>query len=66
MDERVGGEWVSRLRSPIAWDEVRFVEADHIGLTSHPGFTNGLLYTLLEQPRLPKVRTGQGPAALGD
>lgn len=66
MDERLGGGWVSRLRSPIAWDEVRFVEADHIGLTSHPGFTNGLLYTLLEEPRFPKVRTGKVSPALGN
>lgn len=51
MDEREGGEWRARLRTPIGWTRVQFVAADHIGLTDHPVFVDGLLYELLERPR---------------
>lgn len=50
MDEREGGEWRPRLRSPIAWDQVRFLPEDHLGVTTSPVFTNDLLYLLLESP----------------
>ncbi|MFM9996986.1 MAG: esterase/lipase family protein [Phycisphaerales bacterium] len=51
MDERLGGDWQPRLRTPIRWSEVGFIPADHIALTRHPIFVDGLLYTLLERPR---------------
>ncbi len=51
MDERIGGRFEARLRSPVRWSQVQFIGADHIALTSHPSFVNALLYTLLEKPR---------------
>lgn len=51
MDERVGAEFSARLRTPIRWDHVQFIAADHISLTSQPAFIDGLLYELLESPR---------------
>jgi pimeloyl-ACP methyl ester carboxylesterase len=53
MDERLGddAEYTPRLRSPIRWTRVQFVPADHLELTEHPAFVNGLLYELLEKPR---------------
>lgn len=51
MDERIGGPYVPRLRSPARFDSVLFLAADHLGLTRDPLFTNFVLYTLLEQPR---------------
>jgi len=51
MDERLGGEYLPRLRSPIRFETVQFLTADHLGLTKDPLFTNFVLYTLLERPR---------------
>jgi len=51
MDERVGGPYMPRLRSPVRWDSVQFIPADHIGLTSDPAFSDNVLYELLERPR---------------
>lgn len=51
MDERLAGDFQPRLRTPIAWDHVQFISADHITLTEHPAFVDGLLYELLEKPR---------------
>ncbi|MEN0021503.1 MAG: hypothetical protein AAF747_11550, partial [Planctomycetota bacterium] len=51
MDERVGGEWSPRLRSPIAWRDVTFLPEDHLGLTKSEAFANNVLYKLLEKPR---------------
>jgi pimeloyl-ACP methyl ester carboxylesterase len=51
MDERVGGSFKPRLRSPVRWDRVQFIAADHIALTEHGAFVDGLLYELLERPR---------------
>jgi hypothetical protein len=51
MDERLGGEWSSRLRSPIHWHEVLLLFRDHLDLTRDPTFTNNLLFWLLEEPR---------------
>ena len=52
MDERLGGQWTPRLRTPIAFTSVRFIFADHLGLTKDPAFTDNMLYLLLEAPRL--------------
>ncbi len=51
MDERVGGEWVVGLQSPIAWERVQFINEEHLGLTSAPEFTDNLLYLMLDSPR---------------
>ena len=61
MDERLAGEWTSRLRSPIEWTEVLLLFRDHLALTKDPTFTNNLLFWLLEAPR----RSGGSAAALG-
>lgn len=60
MDERVGGAFTPRLSTPIRWDKVQFVPADHLGLTEHDSFVDGLLYTLLEQPRASQNRREAG------
>lgn len=36
------------LKSPIRWDRVLFLFADHLGLTRDPAFIDNLLYYLLE------------------
>lgn len=53
MDEResVGVRWSPRLISPIKWSSVNFLASDHLGLTSDPGFTDNVLFLLLEAPR---------------
>lgn len=52
MDERAGGTpWRPSLVSPIAWEGVNFIEADHIGLTSDASFADNVLLLLLEDPR---------------
>lgn len=53
VDERLGssGPIEARLRTPILWDRVLFIPADHLGLTSHPMFVDHLLFELLERPR---------------
>jgi len=51
MDERVGGEWQTRLVSPIAWQQVVFLTSSHIELTQDPAFIDNLLFTLMEAPR---------------
>lgn len=53
MDERhsEGVKWSPRLISPVKWDSVNFLFASHLGLTSDPGFTDNILFLLLESPR---------------
>jgi pimeloyl-ACP methyl ester carboxylesterase len=53
MDERqsAGVAWSPRLVSPIKWNSVNFLFADHLGLTSDPGFTDNILFLLLESSR---------------
>lgn len=50
MDERRGGEWRPRLRSPIQWYRTMFLFEDHLGLTSSPVFSDNVLFSLLEEP----------------
>lgn len=50
MDERLGTGYMPNLRSPIDWDRVQFINADHLGLTRDVGFVDNLLYLLLEDP----------------
>ena len=51
MDERLGGDWSPRLRTPISWRGVQFLFTDHLGLTKDPAFSDNVLYLLLEQPK---------------
>ncbi len=53
MDERDSAsvKWSPRLISPIKWSSVNFLFADHLGLTSDPGFTDNVLFLLLESAR---------------
>jgi len=53
MDERTGGPYVPRLRTPVGWSSVLFLPASHIGLTKHPSFSNFVLFLLLEKPEPP-------------
>ena len=50
MDERVGGEWLPTLVSPIHWSSVQFLFADHLGMTKDPAFSDNVLHLLLEAP----------------
>jgi hypothetical protein len=51
LDERAGGSWSPGLVSPIDRTRVNFLFTDHLGLTRDPGFTDNLLFLLLEAPR---------------
>ncbi|MEM1072390.1 MAG: hypothetical protein AAGH71_06185 [Planctomycetota bacterium] len=51
MDERTWRRETPRVLTPIRWDAVTFVPADHMMLTRHPTFVNNALYMLLEKPR---------------
>lgn len=51
LDERVGSGYKPFVQTPIQWDQVHFIPADHIGLTSDPSFSNNVLYELIERPR---------------
>ena len=51
LDERVGGHWQPRLKTPIAWSGVQFLFSDHLGMTADPAFSDNVLYLLLEGPQ---------------
>jgi hypothetical protein len=51
LDERVGQPWTPGLASPIAWSSVTFLFSDHLALTQDLGFTDNLLFRLLDSPR---------------
>ena len=51
LDERVGQTWTPGLASPIAWSSVTFLFSDHLALTQDLGFTDNLLFRLLDSPR---------------
>jgi len=48
LDERVGGVWAPALRTPIGWRQLHFLFTDHLGLTRDPGFSDNVLFLLLE------------------
>ncbi len=50
LDERAGAPRTTRLRTPIDWQSITFLAADHLGMTRDPAFTDNLLYMLLEKP----------------
>ena len=51
LDERVGQTWQPRMISPISWQQVFFLFSDHLGLTRDAGFSDNVLYVLLEGAR---------------
>ena len=59
MDERIGGTWSPNLRSPIDWTDVMFLFSDHLGMTKDPGFSDNVLYLLLEDPRGSGISEGR-------
>lgn len=50
LDRRTPTEAGQRLKSPISWDSVQFIFADHIRMTSDPAFVDNVLHLLLEKP----------------
>jgi hypothetical protein len=50
LDERVGGQWVPRIVSPLKWDSIMFLSSDHLGLTRDPIATRNILHLLYEKP----------------
>lgn len=50
LDERLATGWQPRLKTPIDWSSVHFMFRDHLGMTQDPGFTDNVLYILLERP----------------
>jgi pimeloyl-ACP methyl ester carboxylesterase len=52
MDERVGSDaWALGVETPLAWSDVTFIFADHLGLTRDSTFSDNVLWRLLEAPR---------------
>jgi hypothetical protein len=51
MDERSTANWKPQLISPIQWKQIHFLFTDHLGLTQDAGFTDNVLYLLLESPQ---------------
>ncbi len=49
MDERLGGDWLPTLVSPIKWTQVLFLFTEHIEMTKDPAFTDNILFFLFEQ-----------------
>ncbi|MBM80706.1 MAG: hypothetical protein CMJ78_08950 [Planctomycetaceae bacterium] len=67
MDERQSDPrpWKPPIRSPISWSSVNFLFSDHLGLTNNPGFTDNVLFLLLESPRkIPVPQRYEGFAKL--
>ncbi|MEM6551534.1 MAG: hypothetical protein AAF750_05345 [Planctomycetota bacterium] len=48
------------VRSPIDWAAVHFLFTDHLGLTRDPGFTDNVLYLLLDAPPPGRAPVGEG------
>jgi hypothetical protein len=49
MDERLTGEWSPGLVSPVHWSQVTFIFRKHLAMTKDPGFTDTVLFILLER-----------------
>ena len=49
MDERLAGEWSPGLVSPVDWTQVTFIFRKHLRMTNDPGFTDNVLFILLER-----------------
>jgi hypothetical protein len=57
LDERVGSAWTRGLASPITWSSITFLFSDHLALTQDLGFTDNLLFRLLDSAA---IRAGPG------
>ncbi len=51
-DQRTDDDWTPMLDSPLDYSFALFLPEGHKDLTSHPTFTDNILYWLLEHPRL--------------
>ena len=52
LDERVGrSDWTRQLQTPIDFRSVYLLFTDHLKMTSDSGFSDNVLYLLLEDPR---------------
>jgi len=49
-DRRTEQDWSPTLKTPIFFDDVRFLFEDHFGLTRDADFTDNTLFLLLEDP----------------
>jgi hypothetical protein len=54
QDEREDGDWTGRLRSPLRWHSVTFVNGSHLSILKHPTVLNRVLFLLLD------ARNGSG------
>lgn len=50
LDERVGGQWSPKVQSPLQWDNVIFLQSNHLGMTKDPLCIKNILYILFERP----------------
>ena len=50
LDERVGGKWSPKVNSPLQWDNVIFLQSNHLGMTKDPLCIKNILYILFERP----------------
>jgi len=61
MDERMGGKWQPRVKTPIKFHATLFLPREHIELTRNETFRDNLLYWLLEEPRTARGKPRAGP-----
>ncbi|OEU50253.1 MAG: hypothetical protein BA866_10550 [Desulfobulbaceae bacterium S5133MH15] len=50
LDERLNGIQANKVVSPLKWDNVIFLDSNHLGLTKNPVCVKNILYILLERP----------------
>ena len=51
LDEREGGKWQPKVKSPIGFYSTLFLSEKHVELTKSATFRDNVLYWLLEEPR---------------
>ena len=49
-DQRTSDNWQPSVKSPVSFDDARFMPADHFGLTRGAQFADNVLFLLLEDP----------------
>ena len=49
-DKRTSENWYPALKSPVVFQDIRFLIGDHFGITRDAAFTDNALYLLLEDP----------------
>ncbi len=50
LDERIAGKWEPKVQSPLQWDNVIFLQSNHLGMTKDPLCIKNILYILFERP----------------